>query len=312
MKAIGLFSGVGGIELGFSQAGIETIWATDFDNHAMITYKANHQNTFVLADISDIPSRKIPNGDIILAGFPCQAFSIAGYRKGFEDERGNTFFQLARVIKDISPKVVFIENVKNLKTHDKGNTYRVIRSTLEEYGYHLHTMVLNASEFGNIPQNRERVYIVGFKDPKSFISFKRPVPIPLVKTINDIVDFEEKVPKRFYYTKDNFKNYKLLEEMIVDPKTVYQWRRVYVRENKSNLCPTLTANMGTGGHNVPLVLTKYGIRKLMPQECFQFQGFPDDFVLPDIAQTQLYKQAGNSVVVPVIKRIAEAIAEAEK
>lgn len=312
MKAIGLFSGVGGIELGFSQAGIETIWATDFDNHAMITYKANHQNTFVLADISDIPSRKIPNGDIILAGFPCQAFSIAGYRKGFEDERGNTFFQLARVIKDISPKVVFIENVKNLKTHDKGNTYRVIRSTLEEYGYHLHTMVLNASEFGNIPQNRERVYIVGFKDPKSFFSFKRPVPIPLVKTINDIVDFEEKVPKRFYYTKDNFKNYKLLEEMIVDPKTVYQWRRVYVRENKSNLCPTLTANMGTGGHNVPLVLTKYGIRKLMPQECFQFQGFPDDFVLPDIAQTQLYKQAGNSVVVPVIKRIAEAIAEAEK
>lgn len=310
MKAVGLFSGVGGIELGFFQAGIETIWATDFDLHASITYRENHDSKFVLDDIYNIPSSDIPDCDVLMAGFPCQAFSIAGYRKGFEDERGNTFFQLARVINDKSPKVIFIENVKNLRTHDKGNTYRVISSTLKAYGYHLIPMVLNASDYGNIPQNRERIYIIGFKDRDAFRRYRKPQAIELTRTISDIVNFEEKVPKRFYYTKDNFNNYEELEKHITNPNTIYQWRRVYVRENKSNLCPTLTANMGTGGHNVPLVLTKHGIRKLTPQECFQFQGFPDDFILPDIAQTQLYKQAGNSVVVPVIKRLADSILRA--
>ena len=312
MKAIGLFAGVGGIELGFSQAGIETIWANEIDENAALTYNLNHKHKLIVEDISNIKSKDIPKADILLAGFPCQAFSIAGYRKGFEDERGNIFFQLARVIRDKKPKVVFIENVKNLLSHDKGNTYKVIKSTLENYSYNLYSMVLNASEYGNIPQNRERIYIIGFLSKRTYKKFISLQPVELTKSIKDIVDFDEKVDDKYYYNDENCKFFDKLYEAIKSEETLYQWRRVYVRENKSNLCPTLTANMGTGGHNVPLIYTKHGIRKLTPKECFLFQGYDEDFLLPDIAQSHLYKQAGNSVVVPVIKRLAEAIIEALK
>lgn len=310
MNAIGLFSGVGGIELGFAQAGIQTIWANDIDKNAAITYELNHENQIIVEDISNIESKKIPSSDILLAGFPCQAFSIAGYQKGFEDERGNIFFQLARVIRDKKPKVIFIENVKNLVSHDGGNTFRVIQETLEEYGYHIKHMVLNACEYGNIPQNRERIYIIGFLNKNHYRNFEEIKPIPLTKSIGDIVKYDKKVDAKYYYTKEKYKFYDILKKEITKKNTIYQWRRVYVRENKSNVCPTLTANMGTGGHNVPLVLTKYGIRKLTPKECFLFQGYPEGFKLPDLAQTHLYKQAGNSVVVPVIKRLAENIKKA--
>lgn len=305
MKVAGLFSGIGGIELGFKQAGFDIIWANEIDNNASKTYKLNIENHIVVDDIHNIVAENIPNIDIIVGGFPCQAFSVAGYRKGFEDERGEIFFQLARIIKEKLPRVIFIENVKNLLGHDKGNTFNVIKETLESYGYHLKSMILNASEYGNIPQNRERIYIIGFLNKEDFINFKNINPIPLNKKINDIIDFNKKVDEKFYYTKDTCKFYDELQKNVINPNTLYQWRRVYVRENKSNLCPTLTANMGTGGHNVPIVLTKYGIRKLTPKECFLFQGYPIDFKLPnDIAQSHLYKQAGNSVVVPVIYRLA--------
>ncbi len=311
MKVAGFFAGVGGIELGFKQAGFKTIWSNEIDEKAAKTFKENHSGKLVVDDIKNINETDIPDIDIIVGGFPCQAFSVAGYRKGFEDERGEIFFQLARLISKKMPRVIFIENVKNLLGHDKGNTYKVIKETLESYGYDLKTMVLNASEYGNIPQNRERIYIVGFKFKKDWNNFKFPTPLTLDKKIEDIVDFNKKVEDKFYYTENNCKFYNELKENIVNRNTLYQWRRVYVRENKSNLCPTLTANMGTGGHNVPLVLTKYGIRKLTPKECFLFQGYPENFVLPeDLAQSHLYKQAGNSVVVPVIRRIAENIKKA--
>lgn len=310
LKGISLFAGVGGIELGLKQAKIETIWANEIDEKASKTYELNHKNKLIVDDIYNIKSENIPNADILMAGFPCQPFSIAGYRKGFEDERGNAFFQLARVIKDKKPKIILLENVKNLISHDKGNTFKVISETLEKYGYHLHTMVLNSSEYGNIPQNRERIYIVGFLNFKDYKNFIPPQPICLNQKINDIIDFNTKVNDKYYYTKENFKYYDILEKELTNPNTFYQWRRVYLRENKSNLSPTLTANMGTGGHNVPLILTKYGIRKLTPYECFMLQGYPKNFKLPDIAQSHLYKQAGNSVVVPVIKRIGEQIIKA--
>ncbi len=307
MKAISLFAGVGGIDLGFAQAGVNTIWANEIDEKASETYRLNHENKLVVGDIENINSQDIPNAEVLLAGFPCQAFSIAGYQKGFEDERGNVFFQLARVIRDKKPRIIFLENVKNLLSHDKGNTYKVIKSTLENYGYHIWAGVLNSSEYGNIPQNRERIYIVGFQNHDDFMRFIPPEPVELTRSISDIVDYNKKVDDKYYYTSEKNKFYDKLEESIVKKDTLYQWRRVYVRENKSNLCPTLTANMGTGGHNVPLVLTKHGIRKLTPYETFMFQGYPKDFKLPDQAQSHLYKQAGNSVVVPVIKRLADAI-----
>lgn len=311
MKAVGLFAGVGGIELGFSQNGIETIWANEIDEKASVTYKLNHNHELVTEDINNIDSDDIPDMDILLAGFPCQAFSVAGYRKGFEDERGNIFFQVARVLRDKRPSVVFLENVKNLVGHDSGNTYRVILETLHEYGYHVKDKVLNASEYGNVPQNRERIYIVGFLDENAYKNFEFPQPIPLTKTLKDVVAFDNKVDDKYYYTEEKYKFYDQLKEGMVNKDTLYQWRRVYVRENKSNLCPTLTANMGTGGHNVPLLLAKHGIRKLTPKECFMLQGYPVDFILPDdMAQSHLYKQAGNSVVVPVINRIAKNISKA--
>lgn len=311
MRVAGFFTGVGGIELGFEQAGFKIVWSNEIDDKAAETFKANHNTHIVIDDIHNINTINVPDVDVIVGGFPCQAFSIAGYQKGFEDERGEVFFQLARVIKDKLSRIIFIENVKNLLTHDKGNTYKVIKETLESYGYKIKTMILNACEYGNIPQNRERIYIIGFKSEEDFNNFRDIEPIHLKTKISDIINYNLKVEDRYYYTKDNCSFYDKLKEAVINKDTIYQWRRVYVRENKSNLCPTLTANMGTGGHNVPIVLTKYGIRKLTPKECFLLQGYSADFELPEkMAQSHLYKQAGNSVVVPVIRRIASEIMNA--
>lgn len=311
MKVAGFFTGVGGIELGFYQAGFQIVWSNEIDLKAAETFKLNHNSNIVIKDINSVQAQDIPDVDVIVGGFPCQAFSIAGYQKGFEDKRGEIFFQLARIIKEKLPRIIFIENVKNLIGHDKGNTFKVIKETLESYGYKLKTMILNASEYGNIPQNRERIYIIGFRNVEDFNNFRNIEPLILETKISDIIDYNKKVEDKFYYTKDNCKFYDVLKKELTKKETLYQWRRVYLRENKSNLCPTLTANMGTGGHNVPLVLTKYGIRKLTPKECFLFQGYPNDFILPkNIAQSYLYKQAGNSVAVPVINRLAQEIMRA--
>lgn len=310
MKVAGLFAGVGGIELGFQQAGFELSWSNEFDKHAATTFRANFDHLLIEGDVAEVRGADVPDIDVLVGGFPCQAFSVAGYRRGFEDERGNTFFQMARLIEEKQPRVVFIENVKNLFTHDKGNTFKVIGNTLSELGYRTSTSILNGSEHGNVPQNRERVYIVGFRDVEDFNRFEMPSSVPLTKTLSDFIDFDTRVEDKYYYTPEKNSFYDKLAESVVSSDTVYQWRRVYVRENKSGVCPTLTANMGTGGHNVPIVLASHGIRKLTPEECFRLQGFPEGFVLPDLAQSHLYKQAGNSVVVPVVRRIAESIKKA--
>lgn len=311
-KLAGLFGGVGGIELGFKLAGFKPVWANEIDQNAAKTYSLNHNYKLEVKDIHNVEANELPHDvEIITGGFPCQAFSVAGYRKGFEDERGNLFFEILRIVKYIKPRVVFLENVKNLVGHDNGNTFRVIKESLEAHGYHVKDKVLNGSEYGNVPQNRERIYIVAFLDKRDYEKFDFPNPIPLENTLSNVIDFDTKVDDKFYYTAEKYKFFDLLEESIKKTDTVYQWRRKYVRENKSGVCPTLTANMGTGGHNVPLVLTKHGIRKLTPKECFNLQGFPENFELPnDLAMSHLYKQAGNSVVVPVVRRIAENIYKA--
>ena len=310
LKTLDLFAGIGGIKIGFEKAGFECVFSNDFDKDCKITYDLNFscdQKSLVLGDISKISSNIIPDFDILTGGFPCQPFSIAGYRKGFSDgDRGSLFFEIVRILKDKKPRAFLLENVKNLKTHDNGKTLGVIYSELQKLGYHVDDKVLNTMEYGNIPQNRERIYIVGFLNQEALSKFSFPDKIPLTKTINDCM--EKNVDEKYYYNGKSL--FPKLQKEVVKNNTVYQWRRQYVRENKSNACPTLTANMGMGGHNVPIIADDKGIRKLTPRECANFQGFPENYKLPNIADSCLYKQFGNSVSVPVIERVAISIKKA--
>ncbi len=309
MRCIDLFAGVGGIRLGFENAGFETVFSNDFEPTCKDTFDLNFKDSkLFVEDINKIRNRSIPNFEILLAGFPCQPFSIAGHRQGFDDAkgRGNLFFKIIDIIKEKKPKIVFLENVKNLKTHDGGNTFKVIKKKLEGLGYVVKSKIVNTMLHGNIPQNRERILIVSFLSKKMADNFKFPNEIKLTKQIKDLL--EKNVDEKYYYHKKLI--YDKLKKDINKKNTAYQWRRKYVRENKSGVVPTLTANMGTGGHNVPIILDDKGIRKLTPRECFTFQGFPKSYKLPNIADSKLYKQAGNSVSVTVIKRVANNIKKA--
>lgn len=336
-----LFAGIGGIDKGFEQAGAEIIWANEMDKNACITYRANFDHELVEGDVRDVHEGDMPNNvDIITAGWPCVAFSVAGNRHGMKykchvcehehsvtyeeyidgavcpecgghteaiDPRGTLFFDVIRFIRAKQPNAFFLENVKNLRGHDSGNTFRVIEQMLRESGYYIDSNVMNTMEYGNIPQNRERIFIVGFRDEEALNNFVWPDRIDLTRTIDDILDRNERQDDKYYYTATS-QYYNMLQAAMNRTDTVYQLRRVYVRENQSNVCPTLTANMGTGGHNVPLILDDWGIRKLTPKEALRFQGFPvdDDYHIPEgMANSHLYKQAGNAVSVPVIRRIAE-------
>tara|TARA_Y100000310_G_scaffold336096_1_gene419772 strand:- start:984 stop:1934 length:951 start_codon:yes stop_codon:yes gene_type:complete len=306
-RTLDLFAGVGGIRLGFEEAGFKTIYSNDIEANCKKTYDLNHKNPRLeVQDIWKVDISKIPKFDILLGGFPCQAFSIAGHRQGLKDEKvgGNLFFRIAQILKETKPKAFLLENVKNLKGHDKGRTFKIIKETLEDLGYSIKTEILNSMIHGAMPQNRERIFIVGFLDKDKANKFEFPKEINLDKSFKN---FLEKQPsgKYFYNGKPLHSR---IKEQITSEDTVYQWRRKYVRENKKGVVPTLTANMGRGGHNVPIIKQGDKIRKLTPKECFNIQGFPKDFKLPpELSDSELYHQAGNSVTVPVVKRIAEEI-----
>lgn len=306
------FAGVSGIDLGFKEQGFRTIYANEFDAKARETFSLNFPHVQLDGrDIREVSASEVPTVDVIVGGFPCQAFSIEGYRQGFSDEkgRGTLFFELARIIEEKQPQAIFLENVKNLVNHDKGNTFKVILKTLEDLGYYVTYKVMNAAEFGNIPQGRERIYIVGFKDKAVSESFQFPEKIPLSKTVFDVINFKTQVDEHYYYREDKH-YYPLLRDNIVSVGSIYEYRRGNtIRENKSGVVPTLLASMGTGGNNIPLILTESGeIRKMTPRECFNTQGFPRSYQFPEkMANSHLYKQAGNSVTVPVVSRIAEQI-----
>lgn len=317
------FAGVGGIDKGFENTHFfNTIYANEFDPFPAKTFELNFPNIHVdVRSITDVQSNEIPDFEVMLAGFPCQAFSIAGYRQGFNDERGRglLFFELMRLIHNKpeghKPHVLFLENVKNLQTHNNGETFQVILQALQDEGYFPTYQVLNAKDYGNVPQNRERIYIVAFDNEQDRDNFHFPEPVELTTTLDDIIDFQNQKEERYYYTPGKYQGdiYDRLAEAMADDnpqdRSIYQWRRHYVRKNQSHVVPTLTANQGTGGHNVCLIKTNDGqIRKMTPHECFNTQGFPQDFILPnDMAESRLYKQAGNSVCVSVIQRIAEQI-----
>lgn len=361
-----LFAGIGGFCLGFQNSeyesnGYKVVWGNEIDKEASRTYQSNFNHILLEGDInlvlhpdnageeknyyeglqSLMLSEKL---DVLNGGFPCQAFSIAGERKGFEDERGNLFWSILGTVKlhekkfGEKPRVLLLENVKNLKSHDHGRTYDVIKSEIEKLGYIVKEAVLNTMDYTNLPQTRERIYIACFRDvsdAEKFTMFDNLKDYKTTKTKSEwtenfktIIDISTKVHDKYYYTKEKYPHYFItqeqyekipesdrretrinLDEEITEFYQFYQIRRgMYIRKNKSNVCPTLTANMGTGGHNVPLIKDNFGIRKLTPQETLRLQGFPTDkgYSTP-CTDSMLYKQAGNAVSVPVVKLVADEL-----
>lgn len=305
LRMVDLFAGTGAFSLAFESTGkIAVSFANDMVKHSKEAYDANFSHKLTLGNLNDIKVEDIPPHDILTGGFPCQPFSIAGYQEGFNDERSNVFWKILAIIDHHQPRCVVLENVKNLVTHDDKKTFETIRTNLEARGYHICHKVLNTSDVTGIPQHRERIYIVCLKSKAIYDKFNLDFPKMEKRPIAEMLETD--IPAKYYY-KETSSAWPLLKDAVTKPATIYQYRRVYVRENKSKVCPTLTANMGGGGHNVPFVLDSKGIRKLTPRECFNFQGFPQTYVLPALSDANLYKLAGNAVSVPVVKRIAERL-----
>lgn len=294
---------------------VKTVFSNDFDKNSEKIFNKNFSTKMECCDIHDLKESEIPKFDIMTSGFPCQPFSIAGNQNGLEDERSDVFFKLVKIIRKIKPKVVIFENVKNLCSHDKGNTFKVITNEIDKLGYFYKHQILNTCEVSPIPQNRERIYIVCFKNKKHCDRFKFPDNIEDSDKIQLKDMMEKEVDDKYYYG-NRFKVWDEVENNVkknISTNTIYQYRRYYVRENKNSVCPTLTANMGGGGHNVPLIKDNKGIRKLTPKECFNLQGFPKEYILSeDISDSGLYKLAGNAVSVPVVKKIAINVLDALK
>jgi DNA (cytosine-5)-methyltransferase 1 len=307
MKVCSLFAGIGGICLGFKQAGFEIVWANEYDSAACKTYRHNFGNSYLVeADIRDIKASNIPDFDVLVAGFPCQPFSIAGRQKGFNDKRGNLFFEITRIIDAKRPKVIFLENVANLVEHDEGRTFLVIYNSLAQFGYTIYYKVMAGNDYGNLPQIRKRIYIVAIRDDIANNMYHHPEPVELTLKSWDIIHREEKQNDIYYYNDTELFAY--LTSKMNDKRAIYRITDTDVRWTKNNMCPTLTANMGTYPDRVPVVWDNFGIRKLTLRECLDFQGFPKEFYFPNtITIEDAYKQIGNSVCVPVVKRIAEQI-----
>ena len=306
LTMIDLCAGTGAISYAFESTNkVNVVFANDIEESSKIIYDANFNHKLTLGNICDINVKDIPHHNILTAGFPCQPFSIAGKQKGFDDPRSNVFWKILEIVKYHKPECIILENVKNLSTHDDGDTLKTIKDSLEKEKYTVIYKVLNTSDITNVPQHRERIYIVCVKDKKILDNFDLNFSKIKKKKISEML--VNNIDNKYYYDKEDNKIHKMVMDAVIDNETIYQFRRIYVRENKNNECPTLTANMGTGGHNVPLVLDENGARKLIPRECFNFQGFPKEYILPKLSDAKLYKLAGNAVSVPVVKLIAEKI-----
>jgi DNA (cytosine-5)-methyltransferase 1 len=305
LNMIDLFAGTGAFTLAFQGTNaVNVVFGNDMVEHSKTIYDENFDHKLTLKDLNDLNVDDIPPHDILTGGFPCQPFSIAGKQEGFEDKRSNVFWKILEILDRWQPACVVLENVKNLVAHDEGRTFEIITTHLKNRGYHVITKVLNTAKITGVPQHRERIYIVGIRSKTVFDKFTLDFPTIEKRPVSDF--FETAVPAKYYYGEAST-TWPLVSANVVKKNTIYQYRRVYVRENKSNECPTLTANMGGGGHNVPIILDDRGIRKLTPRECFRFQGFPDTYKLPPLSDSHLYKLAGNAVSVPVVRLIAERL-----
>jgi DNA (cytosine-5)-methyltransferase 1 len=301
-RAIDLFAGVGGIRLGFEKAfqdDISFVFSSEIDKFAKQTYYANFGEV-PHGDITQIEANEIPSHDIILAGFPCQAFSIAGHRKGFEDTRGTLFFDVARIAQYHKPKLIFLENVKGFKNHDKGNTFKVVKQTLEDMGYKVFADILNAKNFG-VPQNRERIYIIAFLDKDKSFDFKKLKEIKIISKLGDIL--EQKVDEKYTISDKLWAGHqrRKLEHQAKGNGFGY-----CLFNEKSDYTSTISARYYKDGSEILIEQKNKNPRKLTPRETGRLQGFPNDFQIL-VSDVQSYKQFGNSVAVPVIETLAKNI-----
>ena len=299
-KAIDLFAGIGGTRLGFQKTGsVNFVFSCEWDKFAQKTYRANFGET-PEGDITKIDAKNIPDHDLLIGGFPCQAFSQAGKKRGFEDTRGTMFFEVARIIKEKQPKAFLLENVKNLVNHDHGKTFEVITNTLHELGYEIYPMLFHARDFG-VPQNRERIYIVGFnkKLVKNYKSFQAPVPPKPPTKLGDIL--EENVDEKYTLSDKLWAGHQ--KRKIENQKNGKGFGYSLFNED-SNYVNTISARYYKDGSEILIDQGKNkNPRILTPREAARLQGFPEEFIIP-VSNTQAYKEFGNSVAVPVINAIA--------
>lgn len=294
---IDLFAGIGGIRIGFESVGGECVFTSEWDAPAQKTYQANF-GELPHGDITKILPEEIPPFDILLAGFPCQPFSQAGLKKGFEDTRGTLFFDVARIIKHHKPEVVFLENVRNLATHDKGNTLKVIIGTLNDLGYKVSYKILNAKNFG-LPQNRARVYIIGFKNPS--IDFIFPESLSTKTKLGDIL--EKNVDAKYTISDKLWAGHKRRKKEHKEKGNGFGYS---LFNADSEYTSTISARYYKDGSEILIEQKGKNPRKLTPREAARLQGFPDSYIIP-VSDNQSYKQFGNSVAVPVIKTLAKQI-----
>lgn len=301
MNVISLFAGIGGLDSGFIQNGFDVIWANDFDKYAVQTYKANYKNPIILGDLNQIKLESIPNADVIIGGFPCQPFSMMGEMKGFEDTRGTLFFRIVEIIKNqISrgnkPKALVLENVRNLKLHDNGNTFKVIKKTIEDLGYTVYDKILNSVDYG-IPQTRNRTFIVCFSNNKT--QFNYPEKKVLDLTLQDLLEHD--VADKYYLSD------KILPTILSNGTGGYKGKSEIDLKIARPLCATMAKMHRACQDNY---VTQNGkVRRLTPRECARLQGFSDDFVIP-VSDTQAYKQFGNAVTVNVSNAVAAMVKNA--
>lgn len=298
MKVIDLCAGVGGVRLGFDSAfnGIECVLTAEIDKHAQKTYAVNWGGDNLEGDLFAIDENKVPDHDILLAGFPCQAFSKAGLKLGFDDVRGTVFFEILRIIRAKKPRVLFFENVPELLTHDKGKTFKTIYGLLEAEGYNVFYQRLNTKDFG-LPQRRERVFIVCFLDD---VFFSFPVPPRTPTRVGDILEDADDS----YTLSDNaWKGFRERKERNKANGKGFGYQAVTTDSTHTG---TITAQYWKDGVQCLVIQDGKNPRRLTPRECFRLQGFPDSFIIPD-SKKQAYRQAGNSVSIPVIEAIAKQI-----
>ena len=300
-KVVSLFSGAGGLDLGFHKAGFDIIWANDFDKYAVQTYKMNFKNEIIFDDINNIDFNTIPSADVVIGGFPCQPFSMMGSELGFEDTRGTVFFTVANLIKQMinrgeKPKVVVLENVRRLLTHDGGNTFKVIKHVLEhELGYKVFYKILNSSDYG-VPQTRNRIFIVCFDE--KVIDFNFPKKVELKSTMQDLL--ERNVDEKYFLSD------RLLKTILLNGTGNYKAKSEIDLKIARPLCSTMHKMHRACQDNY--VTDNGKVRRLTPREAARLQGFPDDFVIP-VSDTQAYRQFGNAVTVNVAESVAKSILE---